>query len=93
MNAASLIGAPLMSSDFTSNFPPVVDINGLSVLLSKKPAVINIDRYKRPHTLPPACTPPETRKPLWVVSDVITWLRQFEEPVEKKIRIGAPTKS
>jgi hypothetical protein len=93
MNAASLVGATFMSLEFNSNFPPIVDINGLSVLLAKKTAVINIDRYRRPHTLPPACTPPDTRKPLWVVSDVIAWLRQFEEHKKTDKKLGAPTKS
>lgn len=82
---------------YFQGFPPIVGVEGLGILLNKKPNVITIDRSRRPHTLPPACTPPDTQKPLWVVSDVIEWLRNYKEsdvmetPVKKKI--GAPTKA
>ncbi len=81
-----------MHSEFYS-FPPIVGVDGLSLLLNKKPAVITIDRCRRPHTLPPACTPPDTQKPLWVVADVINWLRQFQEHKKTDKKLGAPTKS
>ena len=93
MNAASLDGALFMSLEFNTNFPPIVDIDGLSVLLTRKRNVINIDRSRRPQTLPPACIPPDTRKPLWVVADVITWLRQYEEHEKTEKKLGAPTKA
>lgn len=81
-----------MHSDF-QGFPPIVGIDGLGLLLNKKPSVITIDRSRRPHTLPPACTPPDTQKPLWVVSDVILWLRQYVEHEKTVVKLGAPTKS
>lgn len=77
-----------------AGFPPVIGIDGLSVLLNKKPTVITIDRCRRPHTLPPACTPPETQKPLWITQDVIEWLRQYkEQPPKPKPKLGAPKKA
>ena len=76
-----------------TRFPPVVDIHGLSILLNKKPSVISIDRCNRPHTLPPACIAPDTRKPLWIVEDVIDWLRKHKEIEQPKKRLGAPTKA
>lgn len=75
-------------------FPPVIDIEGLSFLIKRKPNVITIDRCRRPHTLPPACTPPDTKRPLWITEDVIWWLRQFEEQtVVVKPKMGAPNKA
>lgn len=79
-----------------AGFPPIVGIDGLSVLLNKKPTVITIDRCRRPHTLPPACTPPDTQKPLWITQDVIAWLRQYQEDSPKpkpKPKLGAPKKA
>ena len=77
-----------------NSFPPIVDIHGLSVLLNRQPEVIAAARCTRPHTLPPACSIPDTKKPLWIVQDVIDWLRTYQEqPVVKKPKIGAPTKA
>lgn len=77
-----------------NSFPPIVDIHGLSVLLNRQPEVIAAARCTRPYTLPPACSIPDTKKPLWIVEDVIQWLRTYEEkPVIKKTKMGAPTKA
>lgn len=83
-----------LPKSYITAFPPILGIEGLSNLLHKKPSVIIIDRCKRPYTLPPACTPPGTKQPLWITDDVINWLRQFEESnVSTKPKIGAPTKA
>ncbi|MBC7788266.1 MAG: hypothetical protein H7Z18_12775 [Methylophilaceae bacterium] len=85
-----------MQKDF-QGFPPIVGVDGLGILLNKKPSSIRVDRSRKPHTLPPACTPPDTQKPLWIVSDVIYWLRSYKEtdiratPVKKQV--GPPTKA
>lgn len=81
-----------------NGFPPVVGIDGLSILLSKKPNSITLDRSRKPESLPPACTPPGSQKPLWIVSDVIDWLRQYREDSNseatiKPKKMGAPTKA
>lgn len=66
-------------------FPPIVGIDGLSILLCKKRSVITVDRTRAPHLLPPACSPPGTQKPLWIVEDVIAWLRKNQElPIRNK---------
>lgn len=76
-------------------FPPILGTDELSLLLKRKN--INNDRCNRPHTLPEACIPPDTQKPLWILEDVIEWLRQHKEtpkhlrPITPKK--GAPTKA
>lgn len=79
-----------------NGFPPIVDIDGLSLLLNRKPSVIHLARTRKPHTLPPACTPPETRRQLWITEDVVNWLRKYQEqPASEtqKPKMGAPTKA
>lgn len=73
------------------HFPPIIGVDKLSQLLHRKASVISHDRCLRPHTLPPACVIPDTRKPLWVTEDVVNWLRQYKET--STARLGAPTKA
>lgn len=79
---------------YQNQLPPIIGADELSILLKRKS--INIDRCNRPDTLPEACLIPGTQKPLWVLEDVIAWIRQFKEQpkslqaVKKK---GAPTKT
>ncbi|MBO1249439.1 DNA-binding protein [Comamonas denitrificans] len=78
-----------------SYLPPVLGVTELSVLLHKSPGVILADRVRAPHRLPPCCTPPGTRQPLWILQDVLDWLRQFQKqpaPAPVKKRQGRPTK-
>lgn len=58
---------------------PVLDDNALGLLIKKTPAAIARDRVRAPWRVPPACTPPGTKKPLWILEDVLTWLRQYQE--------------
>lgn len=78
-----------------NGFPPILGTDELSLLLKRKN--INNDRCNRPHTLPVACIPPDTQKPLWITEDVINWLRQYEETPKHlrqlNARIGASTKA
>lgn len=57
----------------------VVGIDGLAAILHKTPGTIAQDRLRRPDSLPPALVPPGARRPLWIVADVIAWLRQQPE--------------
>lgn len=81
------------------NFPPVVGYEGLSQLLQRSVATLQADRCRNPASVPPACTPPGSRNPLWVVSDVIEWLQQHRQPVAlppsdpPPRRRGRPTKA
>ena len=58
----------------------VLDVGDLSRVLRKSASSILADRARAPHRLPPACTPPGTRQPLWILGDVLAWLRQHQEP-------------
>lgn len=61
-------------------YPPIIDADILGKLLHKTVSSIHADRCRNPHRLPPACTPPGTKKPLWLLSDVLAWLAQHREP-------------
>ncbi|MDP2835221.1 MAG: hypothetical protein Q8Q28_18370 [Pseudomonadota bacterium] len=83
-------------------FPPIIGIEGLSTLINKTPSTILADRCRAPHRVPPACTPTGSKQPLWVLEDVIAWLRSYREqqatppapsaPPPTPRRRGRPTK-
>lgn len=76
-----------------ANFGPVLGLSELSLLLRKSPGAIIADRSRAPHRLPPACTPPGSKQPLWLLDEVLAWLKQFKQPqAEKPPRRGRPTK-
>ena len=85
-------------------FPPVLNALDLGRLLNKNPSAIFADRSRAPWRLPPACTPPGTKSPLWLLDDVLAWLREHREqrkpahpapdaPAPTKRRRGRPTKA
>ena len=88
----------------TTGTADVLDLGDLSRVLRKSVSSILADRSRAPHRLPPACTAPGTRQPLWILSDVLDWLRTHREPavaVEQSAvevepaprRPGRPTKA
>lgn len=88
-----------------SNIPPIFGVETLSALLKKSPASIFADRSRAPHRIPPSCEPPGTQKPLWLLEDVLNWLRQHQRPAAQSTakpggapaapapRRGRPTKA
>lgn len=78
-----------------TNFPPSFGFEGLSVLIGKDIATIQADRCRAPHKLPPACTPPGTKSPRWLLTDVLSWLASHREaePVQPIRRPGRPKKA
>lgn len=64
-----------------TNFPPAFGVEGLSILIGKDVASILADRSRAPHRLPPACSPPNTRRPTYLLADVLEWLGKHREPV------------
>lgn len=68
-----------VSASIPSSLLPVLDDDALGLLIKKTPAAIARDRVRAPWRVPPACTPPGTKKPLWILEDVLTWLRQYQE--------------
>lgn len=76
----------------STNFPPVLGYALLSVLLSRSVGTLQADRCRKPESLPPACTPPHTRQPLWLLSDVLDWLAEHREAPAPR-RPGRPKKT
>lgn len=80
---------------------PVLGLNELSQLIKKSPRSILADRSRAPGRLPPDCTPPGTKAPIWLMEDVLAWLRQHRHepapaptaPATPPRRRGRPTKA
>ena len=75
-----------------TQFPPVIGYVLLSVLLSRTVGTLQADRCRKPESLPPACTPPGTRQPLWRLDDVLAWLEEHREAPAPR-RPGRPRKT
>lgn len=81
---------------FVINFPPVFGYDGLSQLLGRSRETLQADRCRKPHSLPPPCSPPGTKQPLWLLEDVIAWLEQYRQPTAAQPaakKRGRPTKA
>lgn len=55
-----------------------LDIEGLSPLLKRAASTLRVDMCRKPESVPPAIYVPGTTKPLWLVSDVIEWLKRYQ---------------
>lgn len=77
------------------HFLPAFGYDGLSILLGRSVASLQADRCRKPWTLPPACTPPGTKSPRWLLTDVLAWLEKHREPLvrPRDPRRGRPTKA
>lgn len=87
------------------SFPPILNIDDLARLIHRKPSTIAVDRFRRPESLPPDCTPPYQKAPVWKLSAVLDWYSTFQKPAAEprqekplianaeKNRLGAPTKA
>lgn len=93
--------APPVETGFSSSsfltpqtVPTTVGYEGLSILLHRSPGGLRSDRCRKPWTVPPACQIPGSRSPVWVVSDVLAWIRTHQEPeAQPPRRPGRPTKA
>lgn len=93
----------LLSAASAAGFPPAFGAEKLSQLILRDVATIFADRSRAPHRLPPACHVPGTRKPVWLLSDVLVWLASHREPTASeapqpvaKLKVtnsGRPTKA
>ena len=85
------------SAVITVDFPPAFGYDHLSLLLGRSVASLQADRSRKPTTLPPACTPPGTKSPRWLLTDVLAWLAQHREAKARQQRqagkVGRRTKS
>lgn len=73
------INAAFPSAAF-SHAQQVIGLDELSQLLHKNAATIIADRSRAPYRVPPSCEPPGSRTPLWIVEDVLNWLRSYQRP-------------
>ena len=73
-------------------FPPIFGYEHLSILLGRTVGTLQADRCRKRGSLPPACTPPGTRQPLWLLSDVLAWLAEHREAPPRR-RPGRPEKT
>lgn len=71
---------------------PVLDIDGLAQLLHRDRATLIADRCRAPHRVPPAYKIPGTKWPLWILEEVLDWLRQHPENGGTR-QVGRPTKA
>ena len=68
----------------------VLGIAELSVLLKKSAPAIIADRSRAPHRVPPSCEPPGSKQSLWILQDVIAWLRTHQRPTTAPTAPAAP---
>ncbi len=54
---------------------PVLDVDGLAQLLHRDRATILADRCRAPERVPPAHKARGTKEPLWLLDEVLAWLR------------------
>lgn len=72
---------------------PVIGIDGLARLLYRDRATLLADRCRAPDRVPPAYRVPGTRQPLWLVEDVLRWLREHPEYEVRPHQSGRPNKA
>lgn len=78
---------------------PVLNLDGLSQLLHRDRATIKADRCRAPERVPPAHKVPGAKEPLWLLDEVLAWLRShpdFRRAAESNTprrRLGRPRKS
>lgn len=75
------------------SFPPLLNIEDLARLIHRKSSTIAVDRFRRPETLPPDCTPPSQKSPVWSLTVVLEWYSSFQKEAFKKKIKGRPTKA
>jgi len=73
-----------------------LDVDGLARLLHRSRASILSDRTRAPKRVPPAHVPPGTRQPIWLLDEVLDWLRSSpsrRQASQTPRRPGRPTKA
>lgn len=91
MTAINRSEAPSRATILQTTFPPAFGYEGLAQLLGRTVATLQADRCRRPTALPPACTPPGTKSPRWLLADVLEWLSAHRE-VEDRTPADVPVK-
>lgn len=58
-------------------------VDELSALIFRAVPTIKTDIYRKPTSLPPRIVMPGSKKLVWLEADVIEWLEQCREVIEK----------
>lgn len=82
------LGTPHLGAPILVNFPPAFGVGGLSELIQLSVKSIQTYRTRAPHKLPPACSPPDAKFPVWLLADVLAWLATYRESA-----VGVPPRS
>lgn len=72
------------------DFPPVVGVEQLADLLNISPATLLANRSRAPWRLPPACMPDGSKKPVWLLADVLEWLAAHREAAPVAVAKAPP---
>tara|TARA_R110000803_G_scaffold8348_5_gene26811 strand:+ start:311 stop:511 length:201 start_codon:yes stop_codon:yes gene_type:complete len=57
----------------------LVGVEFIAELIHKTPATVRVDLARRPKSLPPRLIIPNSRKLLWLESDVMAWLDELRD--------------
>ena len=98
-----ILGAPsaradsLTSTSTTTVTDLTVGVTGCARICQQSRATFLSNRARAPWRVPPACTAPGSHRPVWIIADVLDWLRKHQEKPaaqpEPKRRRGRPTKT
>jgi hypothetical protein len=94
MQSSNADESPEQGSPFVLG--PVLNLDGLSQLLHRDRATIKADRCRAPERVPPAHKAPGAKEPLWILDEVLAWLRAHPDsprtPSTAPRRPGRPRK-
>ncbi|GEM_PF-1856412 len=74
-------------------YGPLLDLDELARVLHRDRETIKADRCRAPQRVPPAYKIPGTKEPLWLLDEVLEWLRQHPEHATAPVKPGRPTKA
>ena len=57
----------------------LVGVEFIAELIHKTPATVRVDLARRPKSLPPRLIIPDSRKLLWLESDVLAWIDDLRD--------------
>src|SRR5579875_3128482 len=73
-------------------YGPLLDLDELARVLHRDRETIKADRCRAPQRVPPAYKIPGTKEPLWLLDEVLEWLRQHPEHATAPVKPGRPTR-
>ena len=57
----------------------LVGVEFIAELIHKTPATVRVDLARRPKSLPPRLIIPDSRRLLWLESDVMAWIDELRD--------------